>query len=282
MASVKNKRNISITVDDLRQVGVIAQNELRKSIRGRKILLYVLLIGLIVSMNIGFLIYFPDMLDNIFTGMFGIPVDEQHGMLYMYTGNLSFLTLIGAVLFASYTIVSEFEERTYLLLFTRPIKKTSIFVGKLLACYFVVLVMTMAYYGIYAGHSLIVTGTVSSEMGWSMLLSLFDIFALTSLAMLFSTITKRGSVSALMTFFMVMIVPTMVWALLMFTDTNLLNPLDTGYQLENYWYLINVAESAISNVAITDVNLSKPILSLFLWGIVPLTASWGIFMKKEV
>ena len=130
----KNKRNISVTVDDFRQMGVIAQNELRKFIRGRKILLYVLLIGLIVSLNIGFLVYYPDVLESL-TGT----IDKQDMMLSMYGGSLPFLILIGAVLFASYTIVSEFEERTYLLLFTRPIKKTSIFVGKFLACYFIVM-----------------------------------------------------------------------------------------------------------------------------------------------
>ncbi len=271
----KNKRNISVTVDDFRQMGVIAQNELRKFIRGRKILLYVLLIGLIVSLNIGFLVYYPDVLESL-TGT----IDKQDMMLSMYGGSLPFLILIGAVLFASYTIVSEFEERTYLLLFTRPIKKTSIFVGKFLACYFIVMVMTLAYYGIYAGHSFIVTGAVSSKIGLSLLVALFDVFALTSLAMLFSTITKKGSVSALMTFFVVIMVPTILLTLLMFKDPTY--SMNTGYQLEHYWYLINVAESVIYDVATADISLSKPILSLFLWGIVPLVTSWVVFIKKEV
>lgn len=119
-----SRKKISITVDDLRQVFVIAGNEMRKFIRGKKILLYVLLMALFVALLVGFPIAYPD--------NFGTFMNNPDNVLFTYASNVTFLILIGAVLFASYTIVSEFEERTYLLLFTRPVKKTSIFVGKFL------------------------------------------------------------------------------------------------------------------------------------------------------
>ena len=264
-----------VAVDDFRQVGVIAKNEFRKFVRGRKILLYILLVGLIVALNVYFLN--GSVILEYFESM-----DKSDLVLYLHTSSVSFLVLIGAVLFASYTIVSEFEERTYLLLFTRPVKKTSIFVGKFLACYAIVTIMVLIYYGISALHSFAVAGAVSSAMGYTLFLTLIDIFALSGMAMLFSTLVKRGSVSALMTFFVILMVPSIILALMIFKDPLLMSG-GTAYQLENYWYLINVAESAIPEVVLNiNLSLAMPILSMFLWGAIPLTAAWAVFLNKEV
>lgn len=270
-----SRKKISITVDDLRQVFVIAGNEMRKFIRGKKILLYVLLMALFVALLVGFPIAYPD--------NFGTFMNNPDNVLFTYASNVTFLILIGAVLFASYTIVSEFEERTYLLLFTRPVKKTSIFVGKFLASYAVVLVTMLIFYGISAIHSFALAGGVSSKIWESFLISLFYGFAVSSIAILLSTISKKGSVSALMSFFIILIVPQIVWALFVITNPMLMNPSTPfSYELENYWYFINVAGSSVSQVAIESISISLPIVSLSLWGIVPLVAAWLIFLKKEV
>ena len=266
-----------VTGDDFRQVGVIAKNELRKFIRGRKILLYILLVGLIVALNIYF-ITTSDLLDAM------IPDSEKSNIILNgYASTAAILALIGAVLFASYTIVSEYEERTYLLLFTRPIKKTTIFVGKFLACYFIVLATLLIYYGISSVHTFALVGTVSSKIGHSLFLIVVYTFAVSGIAMLLSTIVKRGSVSALMTFFMVTMIPGIIWTLLVLKDFHNFELLfDTNYQLENYGYLINVAESAISEIAVKDLNMVIPTLSMFLWGMIPLILAWVVFVKKEV
>ncbi len=263
-----------VTFDDFRQIGVVAKNELKKFMRGRKILLYVLLVGLIVALNLYFL--------NVSDALIGLILDLGNDtlVLYMYTYSISLLILIGAVLFASYTIVSEYEERTYLLLFTRPIKKTSIFVGKFLACYLITMVMVLIYFGISSVHSLIFAGSVSSAIGYSLLMALIDVFALSGVAMLFSAIVKRGSISALMTFFALTMVPGIIMGLMMFKDPLITG--DTEYQLENYWYIISVAESSISAIVATDISLMLPSLSMFLWGMIPLIAAWMIFLKKEI
>lgn len=274
-ATNRNRKNISITGDDLRQVIVIAGNEMRKFIRGRKILLYVLLFALFVGIIVGLPLAYPESLGTL--------MENPKSVLYTYSNNVTLLILIGAVLFASYTIVSEFEERTYLLLFTRPVKKTSIFVGKFLASYIIVAIMVLVFYGISIIHSFAVAGDVSPDTWKSLLIALFDIFALSSIAILFSTISKKGSVSALMTFFTILMVPTIIWAMFMITNPILMDPnTPFSYTLENYWYFINIAESSIYQVALENISISLPIISLTLWGIVPLVAAWLIFLRKEV
>lgn len=266
-----------VTGDDFRQVGVIAKNELRKFIRGRKILLYILLVGLIVTLNIYFITT-----SNLLDGSFPDSMVSNE-ILRGYASTAAILALIGAVLFASYTIVSEYEERTYLLLFTRPIKKTTIFVGKFLACFSIVIATLLIYYGICSIHTFALVGTVSSKTGYSLFLIFIYTFAVSGVAMLLSTVVKRGSVSALMTFFMITMIPGIIWTLLLIKDIHNFELIfDTNYQLENYGYLINVAESAISEIATTDLNLIIPTLSMFLWGMIPLIAAWAVFVKKEV
>lgn len=266
----KGKKNISVTKDDLRQIAVIGGNEMRKFFRGRKIFLLVILAALFLTISIVLTAKFPY--------MFGAPQSKLFGITSIMTLHsmwVPFISLLGAVLFASYTIVSEFEERTYLLLFTRPVKKTTIFVGKFLASYAVTLLVVMLYYGIAIVHSLIVggeAGKVDSSALISIGLTMMYIFAVSGLAMLFSCISKKGSISALMTFFLVTMVPTMMTIVLMLAIPG-----------GDYWYVLDGAATNITSImdASESVLLSQPVTALFLWGIIPLVAGWIIFLKRE-
>lgn len=273
----KTKRNISITKDDMRQVLVIGGNEMRKFFRGRKILLLVILAALFFTINVVLTGLYSDLLfdskpENP-AKLFGIiSIVTLHSMW------VPFIALLGAVLFASYAIVSEFEERTYLLLFTRPVKKTTIFVGKFLASYLVTLLVVLLYYGVSILHALIIggdAGVIDSSILASIGLTMAYIFAVSGLAMLFSCISKKGSISALMTFFLVTMVPSMMSIVLM-----LAAPLPRG---EVHWYILDKAGEKITLImdATQGVIVSQPLITLFIWGIIPLIAGWIIFLKRE-
>ncbi len=254
---------VSITGDDLRQSLVIAKNEMRKFMRGRKILLFILLAALFLVLNIA--------LPALYWDQFGSYLSTPEEIMSWNAGNISFIALIGAVLFASFTIVSEFEERTYLLLFTRPVKKTTIFAGKFLACYAITLLVVLIYYGVSAVHSLVLEGAVTSKTFASIGMAMADIFAVSGLAVFFSTISKKGSISALMTFFLVLMIPSILSGILWVVQPG-----------GDYWYLLNVAEGSISSVIGPAMQISKPLITFLLWGAVPLLAGWLIFLRKEV
>ncbi|MGE4577109.1 MAG: ABC transporter permease [Candidatus Methanomethylophilaceae archaeon] len=253
---------VSITGDDLRQSLVIAKNEMRKFLRGRKILLFILLAALFLVIDIA--------LPAFYWEEFGTFLSTPEAIMSWHASNVSFIVLLGAVLFASFTIVSEFEERTYLLLFTRPVKKTAIFVGKFLACYVITLLVILAFYGVSAVHSLVLEGAVTSKTFASIGMSMAYIFALSGLAVFFSCISKKGSISALMTFFLVLMVPQIISVILMVVQPG-----------GDYWYLLNIAGGSISSIFSSTVQISKALITLFLWGAVPLVLGWLIFLRRE-
>lgn len=270
----KGKKNISITTDDLRQVFVIGKNEMRKFFRGRKVLLLIILAALFIVINI------------VLTAKFSVPMFDSDprnpaklfgisSIITLHSIWIPFISLLGAVLFASYTIVSEFEERTYLLLFTRPVKKTTIFVGKFLASYLITLLVVLLYYGIAIGHTLIVggeAGKIDLSVLTSIGLTMAYIFAVSGLAMLFSCISKKGSISALMTFFLVTMVPSMMSIVLLLALPG-----------EAHWYILDKAGETITSIMNVEgsVLLSQPLTALFIWGVIPLVAGWIIFLKRE-
>lgn len=253
---------VSITGDDLRQSLVIAKNEMRKFMRGRKIPLFILLVALFLVLNIA---------PSLYWYQFGSHLSTPEEIMLWNARYISFIALIGAALFASFTIVSEFEERTYLLLFTRPVKKTTIFAGKFLACYAITLLVVLIYYGVSAVHSLVLEGAVTSKTFASIGMAMADIFAVSGLAVFFSTISKKGSISALMTFFLVLMIPSILSVILSVVQPG-----------GDYWYLLNVAEGSISSVIGPAMQISKPLITFLLWGAVPLLAGWLIFLRKEV
>ncbi len=263
----KTKRNISITKDDMRQVLVIGGNEMRKFFRGRKILLLVILAALFLTIDIVLTVLYPNKFDPANSEFMGILIIVLNSMW------VPLIALLGAVLFASYTIVSEFEERTYLLLFTRPVKKTTIFVGKFLASYLITLLIILLYYCIAIGHALAFGEQIDSKTLASIGFTMAYIFAVSGLAMLFSCISKKGSISALMTFFLVSMVPVMITVIL-----TLALSLGPG---EAPWYILDEAANSISSVLSSNIMISQPLITFFIWGIIPLIAGWIIFLKRE-
>lgn len=252
----------SITGDDLRQAMVIAKNEMRKFLRGKKILLFILLASLFLALFI--------VLPAMYWESFEMYMSSPEAIMSLHAENLPLIALLGAVLFASFTIVSEFEERTYLLLFTRPVKKTTIFVGKFLACYAVTFMVVLLYYAVSAVHSLVLEGAVTSKIFASIGMSMAYIFAVSGMAVFFSSISKKGSISALMTFFMVSMIPTIAMIILGIVQYG-----------GDYWYLLNIAAGSITAVIGPAISVSKPLITLFLWGAVPLVSGWLIFLRRE-
>ena len=109
--------------DDLRQALIIGKYETIKFFSGKKIFVFG---GIVVALAIlvGVLMhFFPD--DMVTT----------KNVTSQFVSFVTLLLLIGATMFSSVALVSEFEDRTAFTLFTKPVRKYSIFLGKFGAAY---------------------------------------------------------------------------------------------------------------------------------------------------
>ena len=250
--------------DDLRQSYVVAKNEIVKFIRGKRFLAYVLLTVLIFVL----ITVIPYALGD---GFSDVPVE----VISLYASNVSFLIILAATLFASVVIVSEFEERTALVLFTRPIKKTSIFLGKVVGCIILETLMVVAYYLGAAVVSLIVAGGIPTEFFTSLGLAFMFIIATSGVAVLFSSVMKRGSMSAILTFFFFMMMLTIITTLIYYSG---------GVEP---WFMADAAAGAIDPLAVTIEPLvfvpgpGIAAMTMTVWGSVSLVLAWLAFTRRE-
>ena len=185
--------NRSPVYETFRQAYVVMKNEIKKYFSGKRMLLFLVLLGVILAI----LTSAPFLIGNDFS---------EGQMLTMYLSMAPLVVLMAVTLFASITIVSEYEERTALIVFTRPISKGSIFLGKLTASALVT-VMFVAVYYIYATIMMaIYFGSVDSGVPTSFGLSCAYAIGCIGVAMLVSSVMKKSNTATILTFVILMIV----------------------------------------------------------------------------
>ncbi len=185
-----------LEADDLRQTFMVAKNELIKGMRGKKFQ---------ISLGIVLLIFVLITILPYATGgsWSGKPVGT---FLSSYISYVSMVALLIVALLSSVALVSEFEERTALILFTRPVKRTTIFVGKLEACFAISALIMLVYYVLVAAMIAIFTGTVPIELIISLAFCLLYVFAASGIAFIISAFLKKSSVATIITILVLMAV----------------------------------------------------------------------------
>lgn len=188
---------------DLRQMLVISKNEIKKFFRGNRILIFTVLVVAILALM------------TAIPYIWGDGYDSPNVLAQLFTTFVPLIVEIAVVLFTATSIVSEFEERTALILFTKPVKKSTIFLGKLIASLVVVYGFTLIYYAYIVILSLITQSfTIPSGLGTSLGLSLLGGFGCAGLAMLMSSFFKKGSTASIMTLVVVLLLLNTVSSML--------------------------------------------------------------------
>lgn len=255
-----------IDADDLRQSFVVMKNEIIKTLRAKKALLYLALVFAVLA------------LETALPYLVGDGLKGEAEMIYgEYLTMASLLVLLAATLFGSYTIVSEFEERTALVLFTRPIKKSSIFIGKFLSCYLIGAVIMAVYYVFVVIIALAVTGDVISSVGKSFVVMLSYLFACTGVAMLISSFFKKGGTSAVMTFMTILLFISIV------TGVLTLNNIDPWFMMDHASGAITgcISEYAEETAGLKYMGCAENSCVLFAWGVATLIVAYVKFLKRE-
>ena len=220
---VSQKRGAS---DDIRQIGVVVKYEIYKHLRSRRLLIFAGLAMLVIVLVTALSLY----LDH------SLPDDPT-----AYVGFVFLLVIIGVSLFCAPTIASEFEERTALLMFPRPIRKTSFFLGKVLACYIICGLIVLLYYVI----GIILTVAGGGSVGTSAFLSLgyaiMFMIATGGFAFFLSSLLKKGSTAVIVTIAVLLLVFNIIDGMMML------------FQVEPL-FSITYAGTDIVNIIVGDVT----------------------------
>src|SRR5206468_3145626 len=161
------------------QVVTVASYEIRKYIRGRRLLGILILVGLIVGLFLGL----PPALSVPYAS-------TPNGFVSTFATFSGLLAVLSGVLFAADALVSEHEKRTGYFLFPNPVRRELLVLGKIAASLIVSAAVLSLYYGAAAVGALIVTRSLTWDVGLSYVYALAYMTAVVGIAYLLSALLK--------------------------------------------------------------------------------------------
>ncbi len=206
---------------ELEKLRVVIGYEFLKHIRRKR--LYIIL-GLTLLAELLVLILVPVLRD-------GYP-DNVVVMAAMLTIGPSLATF-GAIFFAGDAIAGEFESKTGFILFTNPVGRMTLVIGKYLACCAAVILLVILGYVILCISLLVIYGSVPFETLGSFGLALLYTASVLSVTFFFSSISKGAMGATVITLVFIMVICGITESILMFTG----NP---------YWYILSAGGDSMT------------------------------------
>ena len=265
--------------DDLRQVGVVTQYEILKHLRSKRFFIFTGIAGLVFLLITA--------LNFIFDG--SLPSDPQEFM-NMYLSFVYIMVILGVSLFCASTIASEFEERTALLMFPRPIKKTSFFAGKVSACYIICGLIVILYYLVCMIVSVFATGSIDPNTFGSLGMALLYMLGAGGFALVMSSLFKKSS-SAIIITIMILFMVFMIVDTVMITSS--VEPVfSISYASQDILNFVSGDPTGIYDLDLSSyglnmtVTMANPTHALaagicVIWAVVTTTISAILFKKRE-
>jgi len=210
-------------VSEFEKLGIVTKYEFLKHLRRKR--LYAIL-GLTLLAELLVIIVMPLLMD-------GFP-DSVLVMAAMLTTGPT-LAAMGAVFFSGDAIAGEFEGKTGFMLFTNPVKRSTLVTGKFLASCAAVIILITFGYAIVCITLLAIYGEVPIETAKSFGLCLLYGGSVISITFLFSALSKGSMGATVITLVFIMVISGIIESVLMFTD----NP---------YWFLISTGGDSIASV----------------------------------
>jgi ABC-type transport system involved in multi-copper enzyme maturation permease subunit len=160
-------------------------------------------------------------------------------------GFINWLIVISAAIFAGDAISSEFENKTGLLLFASPQRRTSILVGKYFAALIATCLAVFLYYLVTAIEIAQIYGfsSISLDFNKSLLVALIYSVSVVSVIYFFSCVLKRTITSSLIGFFLFLMILPIVSGVL------------KGVDIEP-WFLITYSGELIQDVLMIPNSIS--------------------------
>jgi len=246
--------------DDIRQSVVVAKNEMRKFISGKKIIIF----SVITLIILGLLTVIP-MIEGGYDS-----AEDLASTFLRFTGTI---VMLASVFFTASSLVSEYEDRTALLIFTRPIKKVSIYFGKLMTSLFVVFAYVAIFYVVLLVYSMVTTGSIADHLGESFCLSICAIFGVSGIAIVMSAFAKKSSTASILTLILTMMMLPM--AAHVFAD----HLLDINMSWVLTEAMNGIPMCIMSGYVVED--LLRDTLVMIAWGVIGTLIGFLIFRKRD-
>jgi len=264
--------------DDLRQMSVVTKYELLKHFRSKRMLIFVGIAAIIFVLLTA--------LSFILDGK--LP-DEPKAFMELYVALMPIMIIIGVSLIFAPAIASEFEERTALLMFPRPMKKTTFFMGKLLSCFILCGAVVLLYYAVCIVGSLIIAGGLELKVFGSMGMALLFTAGTGGFALLMSSLFKKGSTSIIITVLILFLVfySMMDGMFIMFDVEPVFSITYAGMDILNF---ISGHPSGLQTVNVMGVEMEMmyyypthvlAVSVMSVWAAVTITLSALLFRRRE-
>jgi len=206
------------------QVVTVTSYEIRKYFRGRRLWGILILVALIIGLFLGL----PPALGSSYPS-------NPNAFVSTFATFTGLLVVLSGVLFAADALVSEHEKRTGYFLFPNPVRREVLVLGKIAASVIVSAAVISLYYGAAAMAALIVTKSLTWDVGLSYLYALGYMVAVVGIAYLVSATFKSTVAATVLTFFLFTLIFSIVGALL------------TAAKIDT-WFIPTSASGIISNV----------------------------------
>ena len=210
-------------MSELERLRIVIGYEFLKHIRRKR--LYIIL-GLTLLAELAVLILVPVLGD-------GYP--ESVTMMAAILSIGPSLATIGAIFFAGDAIAGEFENKTGFILFTNPVKRSTLVIGKYLACYAAVGLLVVLGYLILVISLLAIYGTVPLATGGSFGLCLLYAGAVLSVTFFFSAVSKGAMGATVITLVFIMVISGIVDTVLIMTD-------------QPHWFMLSTNGDTIATI----------------------------------
>ena len=192
-----------MTASSLAQVFIVATYEIRKYIRGRRLLGILILVGLIVGLFLGL----PPALGIRYA-------TTPNAFVSTFATFASLLVILSGVLFAADALVAEHEKRTGYFLFPNPVRREVLVLGKIAASLIVSVAVISLYYGTAALAALAITGSLTWDVGLSYLYAVGYATSVVGIAYVLSATLKSTVAATVLTFFLFTLIFGIVGAIL--------------------------------------------------------------------
>lgn len=243
--------------DDIRQSRIIMKYELRKHLEGKRILLFGALIAAVLALM------------TILPYILGDGLSKDSAILSQnYMSFVNLLVLISATLFTSSAIASEFEERTALILFTKPLRRWSVYVGKCVASFILGVAFMIVYFAFVAVVSLAVAGSIPPHFAAAFGLTILCVISTNGIALMISSFAKKSSTAAILTFITLLLLISIITGILYY------NNIDT-------WFMLDDASGHIYSCIQGESGTGTAAGVMVVWGAVTTALGYLIFKKRE-
>jgi len=219
------------------QLFIVFRYEILRNLRGKKIL------G-ILAITVAVALFFIGIFE--FVESQGMVIDSI--ILSIPVTFVFFLIVLMGAFFGSSAIVSEFHDKTGSLLFTNPVSKSSIWLGKFISSEIISIGVLLVYYLIIIGYAVSKGQIVPTEILSSISFSIVALTMVMSIAFLISSIFRGPTGAAVLVFALFIIILPIV-------DQLLINVVDT-----EPWYTPTFSSGIIQN-SIADSNIDNEFMA---------------------